>query len=335
VPDVTPRRLVWWLVRAYPPRFRQDVGLGLVDAIQDRMDARRAAGASPFGVWAPAILDTMRNAPAEWTRAALDLRHGGRRFDRPQPRRLQPRNQGGGGRTMIDRLLQDIRYALRLWRRKPGFAFVAILTLALGVGANTAMFSIVNAVLLRPLAYPNSDRLVAVWTLAGGRQGLLSYKEYEEIRRQSASIESMALHLGQSVNLTGGDEPQRLIGSFVSGSFFDALGLKAQRGRLFTDAESSPGNVAPVVVLSHQLWRQRFNESPAAIGSTMTVNGTPLTVVGVLAEPFDASTVPRDFFTGRVDLFLPAAQFPAPGRRPPSAACRSRSSSSRWRRDSR
>src|SRR5438128_4732376 len=120
----------------------------------------------------------------------------------------------------------------------PGFALVGILTLALGVGANTAMFSIVNAVLLRPLAYPDSDRLVSVWTRAGGRQGLLSYKEYEEIRRQSASIESIALHLGQSVNLTGVDEPQRLVGSFVSGSFFDTLGLKAQRGRLFTDAES-------------------------------------------------------------------------------------------------
>jgi len=74
VPDVSPRRLVWWLVRAYPPRFRQDVGLGLVDAIQDRMDARRAEGVSAAGVWAPAILDTLRNAPAEWMRAALELR---------------------------------------------------------------------------------------------------------------------------------------------------------------------------------------------------------------------------------------------------------------------
>jgi putative ABC transport system permease protein len=215
---------------------------------------------------------------------------------------------------MMDKLLQDIRFALRLWRRKPGFAFVAIFTLALGVGANTAMFSIVNAVLLRPLPYDHADRLMAVFArVPNFRQGLLSYKEYEEIRGQSASIESIGLYLGQSVNLTGVEEPQRLVGSFVSGSFFNTLGLKAERGRLFTDDESAPGKVAPVVVLSHQLWRQRFNQSPGAIGSTVTVNGTPLTVVGVLAEPFDADTVPGDgYFIGGVDLFLPAGQFPAP-----------------------
>ena len=109
MPDVTPRRLVWWLVRAYPPRFRQDVGLGLVDAIQDRMDARRATGASALGVWTPAILDTARNAPAEWMRAALDLRHRARQVEASQRRRLRQGNPGAGGRTMIDRLLQDIR----------------------------------------------------------------------------------------------------------------------------------------------------------------------------------------------------------------------------------
>ena len=313
MPDVSGkagRRLAWWLVWAYPPRFRQDVGLGLVDAIEDRMDARRTAGASGIGVWGPAIVDTIRNAPAEWVRAALDA-----------PARPPARGWLPGERTMMDKLLQDIRFALRLWRRKPGFAFVAIFTLALGVGANTAMFSIVNAVLLRPLPYAHADRLVAVFSrVPNFRQGLLSYKEYEEIRRQSTSIESIALHLGQSVNLTGVEEPQRLVGSFVTASFFDTLGLKAERGRLFTDAESAPGKAAPVVVLSHQLWRQRFNQSPGAIGSTMTVNGTPLTVIGVMAEPFDADTVPGDgYFTGSVDLFLPATQFPAPRGREPWA----------------
>ena len=266
------------------------------------MEARRAAGASSVGVWGPAILDTIRNAPAEWMLAAFH----------PSGNAAAPSGWASGERTMMDKLWQDIRFALRLWRRKPGFAFVAIITLALGVGANTAMFSIVNAVLLRPLAYPDSDRLVAVWTRAGGRQGLLCTRNTRRSGARAHRFESMALHLGQSVNLTGVEEPQRLVGSFVSGSFFDTLGLKAQRGRLFTDAESAPGNAAPVVVLSHHLWRQRFNQSPGAIGLTMTVNGTPLTVVGVLAEPFDAATVPRDFFTGRVDSFLPAAQFPVP-----------------------
>src|SRR5207245_7515656 len=109
---------------------------------------------------------------------------------------------------------------------------------------------------------------------SAARAGDAVPRSYEEIRRQSVSIESMAIHLGQSVNLTGVEEPQRLVGSFVSGSFFGTLGLKAELGRVFTDVESAPGNAAPVVVLSHQLWRQRFNQSPGAIGSTMTVNGS-------------------------------------------------------------
>src|SRR5262249_54427069 len=140
------------------------------------------------------------------------------------------------GRSLMDKLSQDIRYALRLWRRRPGFALVAIFTLALGIGANTAMFSIVNAVLLRPLPYARSERLVSVFgrTTAYPR-GVSSYDEYLEIAHQTTSVESAALFFGQSINLTGVDEPQRLVGSFVTGSFFDVLGLTAERGRLFSE----------------------------------------------------------------------------------------------------
>src|SRR5204862_2398241 len=128
---------------------------------------------------------------------------------------------------------QDVRYALRLWARRPAFAVVAMLTLAIGIGAKTAIFSIVNAVLLRPLPYAHADRLVSIWgrTPAFPR-GLLSYKEYDEIRNQSRTLDAIGVYLGQSVNLTGVDEPQRLIGTFASGSFFDVLGLQAERGRL-------------------------------------------------------------------------------------------------------
>jgi len=217
---------------------------------------------------------------------------------------------------VIDKLMQDVRYALRLWRRRPMFAFVAILTLALGVGANTAMFSIVNAVLLRPLPYPDADRLVSVFTKpesSNFRQGLLSYQEYEEIARQSGTVESIGLYLGQSVNLTGSNEPQRLVGTFVTGTFFDVLGLKAERGRLFSEEDSAPGTVKPVVVLSHQLWRQRFNEDSAAIGQTLIVNGSPLTIVGVMEPPFAMTQSPGDgYFVGGVDMFLPVALYPTP-----------------------
>jgi len=295
------RRFAWWLVWLYPPAFRRDVGLGLVDALDDRMRARRAAGVSAFGVRLPAVADTLRNAPIEWLAAIPEF---------------SPVESGSsrtrGGRTVIDTLMQDVRYALRLWRRRPMFAFVAILTLALGIGANTAMFSIVNTVLLRPLPYPHAERLVNVWgrTPAFPR-GLLSYLEYDEIRK-SGVVEVMGLFFPQSVNLTGVDEPQRLIGTFASGSFFDVLGLKPERGRFFTDEESAPGTVKPLVVITHQTWQRRFNGDPAAIGATMTLNGVPLTVIGVIAPTFDPDSVPTDSYFLGADVFIPAAQFPAP-----------------------
>jgi predicted permease len=300
------RRVAWWLVRAYPPRFRRDVGLGLVDTLEDRMRAAYAQGASRPTVWLRAGLDTIRNAPAEWVRVVVD----GYKNESYVASGFSRTNRG---RTMFDTLRQDLRYALRLWRRRPAFALVAIVTLAIGIGANTAMFSIVNAVLLRPLPYPNAERLVSVW----GRttqfpRGLLSYAEYQEIRKQNGSLDTLGLYLGQSVNLTGVAEPQRLVGVFTTGTFFDTLGVKAERGRLLTEEESAPGTVKPVVVITHQLWRQRFNEDPSAIGSTMTLNGLPLTIVGVLQPPFNADEVPGDGYFISGDLFLPAALWPAP-----------------------
>ena len=331
------RRFAWWLVWSYPPAFRRGVGLGLADALDDRMRARRADGASLIGTRLPAMADTVRNAPIEWIATLRETFQADR--VRLKPDTTGETDPGGarhtdpvsvvqtvsvvsgfsrtrGGRTVIDKLMQDVRYALRLWRRRPMFAFVAILTLALGVGANTAMFSIVNAVLLRPLPYPNADRLVSVFTKpesANFRQGLLSYQEYEEIGRQSGTVESIGLYLGQSVNLTGSNEPQRLVGTFVTGTFFDVLGLKAERGRFFSEEDSAPGTVKPVVVLSHQLWRQRFNEDAAAIGQTLVVNGTPLTIVGVMEPPSTMTQSPGDgYFIGGVDLFLPVALYPTP-----------------------
>ena len=292
------RQFAWRLVRLYPPSFRRDVGLALVDALDDRMRARRAAGASALGTRVPAVLDTVTNAAAEWLRTI-----GGSALQVQRPK----------GRTVLDKLLQDTRYALRLWRRRPGFAAVAIVTLALGIGANTAMFTIVNAVLLRPLPYAHADRLVSVWgrTTAYPR-GLISYEEYEAIRAQTGTFEAAGLWFPQSVNFTGVDEPQRIVGSFVSGSFFDVLGLKAERGRLFSDEESAPGTVKPVVVLAHQTWQRRFNADPAAIGATMQLNGLALTVIGVLAPPFDPTTAPPEGWTSGVDVFLPVGEFPVP-----------------------
>src|SRR4029077_18532009 len=125
------------------------------------------------------------------------------------------------GIPAIDALRMDVRYAFRILRKNPGFAAVAVLTLALGIGVNTALFSIVNAVLLRPLPYPNADRLLAVSVATAARPpSLLSYREYLAVRDQAPSIESAGLWLTQSVNLTGGAQPERITGNFVTGSFF-------------------------------------------------------------------------------------------------------------------
>src|SRR5439155_8869007 len=152
-------------------------------------------------------------------------------------------------------------------------------TLALGIGANTALFSIVIGVLRRPLPYTHAGRLVTLWgRTPSNPQSLFSYPEFDAFRHDSSSFDALAVWLGNSVNLTGVSEPQRLLGAFASGSFFDVLGLKAERGRMFTDQESEPGSAQPVVVISHDFWQRRFAAAPSAIGATLTINAIPLTV---------------------------------------------------------
>ena len=215
---------------------------------------------------------------------------------------------------MIDTIRQNIRYALRLWTRRPAFAAVAILTLALGIGANTAMFSIVNAVLLRPLPYAHGERIASIWGRTGANpRSLLSWDEYQAVAREGTPFDAVGMWLGQSVNLTGTSEPQRIVGNFVSGSFFDVLELRAERGRLFREHESVAGAAQPVVVVSHQFWEQRLSSDPAAIGKPITLNGAPLTVIGVLAPPFDARAVPAGGWFIEYDVFMPVGLFPVPG----------------------
>ncbi|MCI0660790.1 MAG: ABC transporter permease, partial [Acidobacteria bacterium] len=174
-------------------------------------------------------------------------------------------------------LLQDLRYGARMLWKKPGFTLIAAITLALGIGANTAIFSVVYAVLLRPLPYPESERLV--W-LSEYRQNfgvmLISYPNFRDWRTHQKVFEYIGVYRGGSYNLTGRGDPQRLRCSHISADLFSALRVQAAHGRVFNNDEDKPG-ASPVVVLSHPLWQSRFGGDARIIGQSITLDGRDYT----------------------------------------------------------
>jgi putative ABC transport system permease protein len=197
---------------------------------------------------------------------------------------------------------RDIRYAVRALRKSPGFAIATILTLALGIGANSAIFSVVNAVLLKPLPYKNPDQLTLVYTTApGGVQNFVSQPDLEDWRASSRSFSGFASLVPQSVNLTGGDQPDRVVGSFVSTNYFDVFAVQPAMGRLFAAGEDKPG-ASLAVVLTDRIWHNHFGADPNILGRKLLFNGEPYTVVGVLRPDFVDQ--PWD-----VDVFLPAFKY--------------------------
>ncbi|MBV8201971.1 MAG: ABC transporter permease, partial [Acidobacteria bacterium] len=184
--------------------------------------------------------------------------------------------------------VQDVRLAVRMLRRNPGYAAVAMLTLGLGIGASTAVFSVVESVLLRqpPLADP--ERLVMVW-LDDREHGFprdeMSYPRFIDTRRLSASLAGAAAFERQSFVLTGGDEPEPLAGVAASAELFSVLGVHAALGRTFSDGADVAGNDR-VVVLSQALWVRRFGADPAVVGRRLLLNSQPYVVVGVMPAAF-------------------------------------------------
>ena len=201
-------------------------------------------------------------------------------------------------------LLQDLRFGARTLLKRPGFALVAVLTLALGIGANTAIFSVVNAVLLRPLPFREAGRLFVVYeTTQAVPQDFVSVPNLEDYRAGSRSFEGFATFVPQSVNLTGaGAEPERVVGAFVTSNFLPLLGVGPALGRAFTAEDDAQGG-GQVVVLAHELWVRRFGADPSVIGRSLTFNGEPYTVVGVLPEGFRYPTMAPD-------VLLPAQKWP-------------------------
>ncbi len=186
----------------------------------------------------------------------------------------------------MERLWQDVRYATRVLMKKPGFAAVAVLTLALGIGANTAIFSVVNAVLLRPLPYRDPARIFAINKAAMGKglPGIAAF-EYFDWRDQSEAFEQIAGYSTDNFNLTGGDEPERITVARVTANLFPLLGVQPISGRVFMPEEDAPGH-GQVVVVSQGFWQRRYGGDPGLIGQTITLNDKTYTVVGIMPASF-------------------------------------------------
>src|SRR5580658_4887205 len=194
-------------------------------------------------------------------------------------------------------LSQDLRYAIRMFFKSSGFAAIAVLTLALGIGANTTLFSVVNGVLLNPLPYPHSERLVAVYGKTPGfDQGPVVYLNFLDWQRESRTFASMAIYRNQNYNVTGTAEGERLSGYMISAGFFSTLGVQPILGRTFRSEDDRVG-AAPVAILGGGLWRRKFGSSPDVVGKPLTLNGTLYTVVGVIPAGFTFYGNDRDIYT--------------------------------------
>jgi predicted permease len=184
-------------------------------------------------------------------------------------------------------LLQDVRYALRQLRKSPGFTLVAVLMLALGIGANTAIFSMLHAVLLRPLPYKEADRLVMVWEQnphRGWFENIVSAANFLDWKKQNHVFEDMAAFESNFFNLSGGSKPEEIAGERVTTNLFSVLGVRPLRGRLFLPEEEKRGTSA--VIVSYGLWQQNFGGDPELVGTPISLNGQAYTVVGILPATF-------------------------------------------------
>jgi predicted permease len=197
--------------------------------------------------------------------------------------------------------LEDLRYSLRLFRKNPGFTLVAGIALALGIGANTAIFSVVNGVLLRPLPYPEPDRLVIVYEKTQEfDHNSVAYPNFVDWRRDSHSFQDLAAFRGDDFNFTGSGQPEHLSGEYVSASLLPVLGVSPLLGRNFLPREDQQ-DAGGVVMLSYGVWKRRFGADPKVLGRTMTLNARNYTVIGIL---------PADFrFREQADIYVPLAQW--------------------------
>ena len=286
------------LLSVYPVEYRDRFGPDVLEAFLDRCrNALDRRGLPGLGVqWLRGGVDALAHAVSEWVAAAKVARR--RRVEERRRIRLDGRGSGSG----MDELIQDVRFALRSFRIRPAFTVVAVLTLALGVGATTAIFSVVNGVLLSPLPFPEPDQLVVFWAnnpergveltrIAGG-----NFRDWRELNR---TVSSMSAVGGANYDLTGDDTaPERVPGNTVTPGFFSTLGIEPLMGRTFRPEDGEAG--IRVAILSHGLWQGRYGGDPNIVGRIVTANRESYEIVGVMP--------PADFPQMNMRILLPQGQ---------------------------
>src|SRR5262249_23030980 len=196
-------------------------------------------------------------------------------------------------------LRQDIRFSLRLLRKSPGFAITAVVTLALGIGANAVVFSVLNALILHPLDVPEADSLYAIWR-PDANTAAESSPTYLNLPDRNRSFNDLADYTGYQAGLDAGKDPTRVWIYETSGNYFDALGIQPYLGRFFHGSDEHGANSAPYIVLSHAYWRIHFQEDRGVVGRVVQMNKHPFTIIGVAPPEFHGTLV---FFSP--DLFVP------------------------------
>jgi putative ABC transport system permease protein len=280
-----PYRLLLLLL---PPRFRRDFGADLEAVLVERLRDARSAPARGW-IWMIAVVDVLTSAPAELA-YALRLRRTG---------------EAPGSNNGMDHLKRDLRFALRSLARRPGFTAIAIIAVALGIGANTTIFSIADRMLFRLPPYDDAERLVVVWEenpAQGARYNEVAPLSIGPIRDRVRGFEQLAVYAYRSVTVRGGGEPERLTGLVIDAKLLPMIGIEPALGRNFTEAEDIFG--APnVALISHRLWQRRFDGDPDIIGRTIELTVSH-TIIGVM---------PADFhFAVASDVWLPVGQMLAP-----------------------
>ncbi len=280
-PPPPPPRVPAWLLRHYFAGRRQpEVGGDLTELFEAR---QRSSGRLNAAVW---FWSQLVSFPLYRLRERF---HGIRAPSSGRPGGTQPRKRGSG----IGAFSRDLRYAVRRLRQSPGFTVIAVTIMGLGIGANTAIFSIVNAVLFRPLPYERPAELVRVYTADEGDSAaeMVAYPDFLDIRERSDLFSGAAAHTAMFLNLVGDDGSEAIFAEYVSASFFDVLEMPLTMGRSFEAEEDQPGVSEAVAVVGYRAWVRRYGGDPNIIGKTVRLNGHPVTIVGVGPKDFSGTMV--------------------------------------------